>query len=318
MGCWNGTCMVSRLPILSNEKVKLVILYNSSAHYMKKYRSSNILNKSGFCNIGDILSPAFLPITGGYDEIGAIEDDGDEIKEDFNTKIIFNTLKERFTSKIKVEGKEIVDWTLNDIIRGIERGNSYGCSQYWNERTSEWLDFDLSSVLIREDVYNDIITQMKKIKVWDWKSGGEANLKKILTKRFNNEVEHIKKMIDLDEKRKSLSSEEIIENFKSEYFSLLMCDDRIFRKGTGETSFMNGVAYERYLYDNINNKKIRDNIFKQWSEYNYIQYFLDGSRLSWMIQAGKGSQDTNWKYNKFLSKIIIDVCDKKIEEEKGY
>ncbi len=98
MGSWHGTCMVSRLPILSGEKVKLTFLYNSHVEYVKEHNSTSVLNRSGMIYPNDMLSPAFYPINGKYDDYGSIK----EIEEDFNYHIIDKFFKQKFGSKIKM------------------------------------------------------------------------------------------------------------------------------------------------------------------------------------------------------------------------
>ena len=68
MGCWNGTCMISNLPILAGEETKLVFLF--SPHREKV----TLTNASGHYYATDFLKPAFFPITGKYNDYGVIED----------------------------------------------------------------------------------------------------------------------------------------------------------------------------------------------------------------------------------------------------
>jgi hypothetical protein len=82
--------MVSNLPILYGEKVKLELLFNTQALYMKDYKSSSVLNKSSFCEINGMLSPAYLPIEGEYDEGGSINN----IIKDFNYEIIEQSINQ--------------------------------------------------------------------------------------------------------------------------------------------------------------------------------------------------------------------------------
>lgn len=43
MGCWNGTCMISNLPIIAGEKVKLVFLHTPYGNNIDK------IKKSAYC-----------------------------------------------------------------------------------------------------------------------------------------------------------------------------------------------------------------------------------------------------------------------------
>lgn len=114
MGCWDSTCMISNLPIVAGEKIKLVILQPNYGR--RDSGEGNILGMSGYVYATDIMGPAFLPISGKYNDYGMIEN----IVEDWNTKIIFDHLKKKYPV-IEVDGRIIEDWDLEDFLGGIER-----------------------------------------------------------------------------------------------------------------------------------------------------------------------------------------------------
>lgn len=66
MGYWNGTCMISNLPIISGEKIKLIFL-------LPKYSPVTMCGESAYVYPTDILTPCLLPISGKYDDYGSIE-----------------------------------------------------------------------------------------------------------------------------------------------------------------------------------------------------------------------------------------------------
>jgi hypothetical protein len=104
--------MISHLPIRSGEKVKLVLLQGG-------YDNTDVLNQSAYVYSGGILSPAFLPISAKYNDYGSVKD----IVQDWNHDTVLAELKKRFGNTIKVDmGSEIEDWTLDQLIDGIERG----------------------------------------------------------------------------------------------------------------------------------------------------------------------------------------------------
>lgn len=126
MGCWNGTCGISKMPIQHGDRVKLVLLKPT-----KHYR--NISTGSGFCYSTDIMyRPISLPITGEYNDYGAIENIEDEPE-------LFDLIKKT----IKVPDRN----NIEDIIIGISAGELE----------------NISYMLILESVYNvmlDIIKPM--------------------------------------------------------------------------------------------------------------------------------------------------------------
>ena len=109
MGCWNGTCMISNLPILCGEKVKLVFLHTG-------YGSGKVTGQSSYVYSDDILKPAFMAIEGEYDDYGSI----DSMVDDWNSQLILKKLKSKI-SKIDCDGEKIKDYDLYQFIKGIER-----------------------------------------------------------------------------------------------------------------------------------------------------------------------------------------------------
>lgn len=125
MGSWNGTCGISKMPILYGDRVKLVLLKPT-----KHYRS--VSTGSGFCNASDMYTPICLPITGEYNDYGCIENI-DEQPELFD--LIIKAL--RIPDRNDIE----------DIIAGISN----------NELE------DISYMLIHESVYNIMLDINKEI-----------------------------------------------------------------------------------------------------------------------------------------------------------
>ena len=60
MGCWNGTCLISNMPILSGEEV---------VGYILRHTREDVENKS-ICYSTDYAKPVSLPIRGYYDDYG--------------------------------------------------------------------------------------------------------------------------------------------------------------------------------------------------------------------------------------------------------
>ena len=81
MGCWNETCGITNLPILSGQPVRLFFLAG-------KIQPNE--GHAGFCNPNTHWTPRFLAIRGTYDDYGSLED----IHEDWNTRWIIGEVRE--------------------------------------------------------------------------------------------------------------------------------------------------------------------------------------------------------------------------------
>lgn len=322
MGCWNGTCMISNLPIMAGDKVKLVFLH---APYGG---AGSVLNQSAYCYPTGILSPAFLAITGEYDDYGTIEN----IVKDWNYNLIEKILKDKLGNILKVDGeKNISDWTLEEIIRGIERGGleyfnvikdetkdmmkqvlkrqfertvsdrteslsevlkSFGIDDSEEEPEANWHKADLSFVMIRQDIWDFAVSQMSREMVHDRESEQgtykEIEYSKHLRKEFENSI------------RKS----------ESTYISLY---GSVFTSSSESRGNLIGKSvYAQYVSEAP--KEELEDIFKQWSEYVYVGSFLNRIRKGWMIQEGAGSQDASWEHYIALSKKVIDICDAQLKK----
>lgn len=96
MGCWNGTCGLSQLPILVGDDVWGFLIGVN-------WGRSDSGDQSGYCYPTDIGFPMSLPIYGKYNDYGGME----KIKESYNTKIIMESYGEEY--------KNIEDF-INDCV----------------------------------------------------------------------------------------------------------------------------------------------------------------------------------------------------------
>lgn len=194
MGSWNGTCMVSNLPILYNEKVKLIFLHSN------ENRLKNIINESAIYDTFDILSPSFLQLEGEYNSYGGIEN----INNDKNYHIINDFFKSKWKS-IKNDSKELTDFNIEDVIElmhnnfsiyseGFIKDKKYNellLSHYFEDNKNDikylyelasnidisekWRPSNITYVLIRLDVWNSIINN-HKYKCYDYNLHSNNNL----------------------------------------------------------------------------------------------------------------------------------------------
>lgn len=320
MGCWNGTCMISHLPIMEGDKVKLVVLYG--------HKKEGILANGGYCYPSDILSPAFLPIEGVYNDYGGIED----IKKDWNYNVITKFIKEKFKS-IKLDDEEIKDFTLENILEGIGRGNlsiyqeldkervkmaketikiyeknggfgSKKVEKEWRDiantdASEQWRDSDLSFVMIRADVWDELCTgyvgqfyneESKSVDDKDFYLTAKESCKR----KFEKTLKLYKSILPI-------SKSQLIKY--NEVFYPCYC---------GSQHLLASEEYGKYMFKKNSNK---EDILKQWTETVIIDSVLSETRRGWMIQPGAGSQCTGYEEHLRICKIIEKICKNEIEEQ---
>ena len=112
MGCWNGTCMISNLPIIYGDEIKLVLI-------RKSYSFDRLKVSGGYVYPSDAFTPSFLPINGKYNDYGMIEN----VDEDWNYNLIENVYKDILSDEIIVDGNKKTEWNLIDVLKGIERND---------------------------------------------------------------------------------------------------------------------------------------------------------------------------------------------------
>jgi len=287
--------MISNLPIISGEKIKLVILQSG-------YRNEPIIGQSGYVYSSGLLSPAFLAITGEYNDYGSIEN----VEEDWNYEFIEKTLKEKFGEIIVADDDDVINWTLLDLIDGIERGEP----KYYIKKDPVPINCDLSFVMIRQDVW-DLCVEIEKNSetFWNIYKKETDSSKYYITgqewgdKQWEGFLEKIKKVY---EKREDELFDEILNDH----------NDCVFKRSYGEERPLIGLDDYRKLCKSKKDDDIfLNDVKKQWFEHKMIGNCISTLRKGWMIQPGAGSQSSDWEINKKFYEGLSTICDKKLNEE---
>lgn len=259
MGCWNGTCMISRLPIYEGDDIKLVIT-------MKMWD----LSGSSFCYSDEVYKPAFLPLEGKYNDYGMIED----IKEDFNLKLIMEYLKYKYPI---INDNE--DYSIYDFLECIERDNI---------KDGNGNDINISFVMIHKYIYDSIVNDY----VGEFWNDRKEFLPNGDRKYYITANEYIDRKLNFN-------------NFKDEHITFLSTDivsrklyiSYIYINLIRDTVKSNDISL-------FNNFKIElGNLIKLYS-------FMGDTRISWMIQCGAGSQSNGQDSYEFLINSMKKLIDK--------
>lgn len=156
MGCWNGTCALTNLPIYSGEEIVLFIV---------KEQNLSSCNGGGYCNTTDLFTPISLPIIGTYNDYGSIEN----IK---NEDLILPKIKKMFEEKSIVfkSSNSTIDFdieksSLMQIIHQIERGNIKGMENpsivkmYELEGIVKSMYLNVGIVMFHKQIYDILINK---------------------------------------------------------------------------------------------------------------------------------------------------------------
>tara|TARA_R110000796_G_scaffold162503_2_gene279290 strand:- start:6136 stop:7065 length:930 start_codon:yes stop_codon:yes gene_type:complete len=308
MGSWNGTCMISNLPINSGDEIKLVLIRKNSGF--------NRLNLSGgYIYTTDIFTPSFLPISGKYNDYGMIE----EIIEDWNYVLIEGLLKDMYGKEIVVDGEKMSDWNLYDVLDGIERNNLL----YNGIDEEEIFRVEIAKQAL--EVYKDN-EDIPASTIKEYEDIASINIDKGLKTPNASFV-----MIRAD------IWDHIINNYKGEFYNTQSEDygtisAKQWCRQEFDTAIKKNNTYELFARGMCGNllkpqvhaklvkkgKKIREEIFKQWSEFIIISSYLNGIRTGWMPQSGAGSQSESWSEYKLLAEKIVEISDEMIKEYEEF
>ena len=109
MGCWNGTCMISNLPIICGEKVVIIPLIEKQQELIKSNFDLN-----GCCYSTDELQPIMIPFYGEYNDYGSIERIGT------SDEVLFKEFYDLYKFNIKDDYK--YENTAESFFECVERG----------------------------------------------------------------------------------------------------------------------------------------------------------------------------------------------------
>jgi hypothetical protein len=309
--------MISNLPILAGDKVKVVLL-------QKGYDGDTVLNKSGYVYSNGLLSPLTLPISAEYNDYGGVEN----IEDDWNSALVLGTLKRMFKSKLLLDDNEVEagDWDLEKLIDGIERGSFNEPAMYWGKtRPSEldgmldklpkeylekpewqklvaekamrdsnpegWTPLNLSFVMIREDVWNETV----KI--------GLGTGEYYMESGFAKGGKWINTLFDSFDLKTKKSEDASIESFYNP-----------FTMGEGPRLKDDYVLQTLYIRALKENPGLAKDIKRQVIEFRMVSSMLSNLRKGWMVQPGAGSQHSGWESHLAFNNAIAAIAKAKYKE----
>ena len=291
MGCWNGTCGISQLPILTGQKVKAFLLLQSE--YAKNIRGS------GVCYPTEYFRPWFFPVTAEYNDYGSIEN----IQTDWNSEYMLETFRKWLADgTVRILGHDEAEVNdpgiekfekLDDVFDCVERGalvfKSIG--EKLNAERTEMIpsevELKIGIFMVVEDVFDGIVAESIRF----------MSLKE-------NEYYYIR---DAKAREKALDAINKIRQSKTatDEFTTSMCDmyaDRFLGEGIEEHYAFK--HYKTILY--VPNKITVTEFMAKTDEVRHIGTAMAYLRKLWIPQAGQGSQSEELSFNKALIAAMTD------------
>lgn len=280
MGCWNGTCGISQLPILSGDRVFGLLI--AVPH-------KPIECPSGSCYETEFGFPISLPFRGNYNDYGGMEN----IEENKNTKAIFN----EFAPK----DCENFEQLINDI---VERDELTKDLEYYGE-------CGVGLFMVLEDVIKELMNAKSDNSFQAVEISRELHTK--MAEAFKERYFKTKKDLGDIWPKFSYSVWDPYYSSKDEEYKTLGYVNSFLSPLHKGSTVGNYYDYIKAVMGNIINSNENDK-FQQFTEITYWAYCIRRSiaylRKSYIPNAGKGSQSTGHDFYIKLAKAIRDVVKK--------
>jgi hypothetical protein len=295
MGCWNGTCFLSHLPIHAGEEIKII--------FLEKTDEEAFTNNTGVCYSNTFFRPIYFPISGKYDDYGGIED----VKMDFITTQGLDIFKKYIggekSNLIYINNRERKEWSWENIWRSIERN----IGTFYLEEEDDEINFgkNIIGIMIRQDVWDRVVEiQLESKHSWD-----DERIIDILNRKW----------VDVDK----LDEIDVIREWKKydnfDKFFNLFSQKMLFR--SFYDLFDKSKIRDDKLTNLLENKEVNDlELFKKYIfEIYAININLGETRRIWGHSgSGAGSQSDNWELYQKIYQAYGDISNKKIKEYEEY
>jgi hypothetical protein len=281
MGCWNGTCGLSRLPIGWNDEVYAFILL----------RPRELMNgTSGL--ISDIYTrdqylPILPPIKGRYDDYGAL----DKVEETWVTKELKKIITLDHDNSNTKHHQCNLENTI-EILKSIERGVAE--IKIHRLRPGQSDRGNLALMLVRSEIYDFVQARMKEF---------DNNQDDYY---YKYRMEDLKNFEDTVMACHACNKDDLIKYLK------INCMRTRF-----ERRFFLIMETQAILIDKIaSSKEEYEEILPLLTDHNRFCRYMEMTRNIFTEQGGLGSQDTNYLEMRALSQKIIEVCDKELTDQE--
>lgn len=309
MGCFNGTCGVSNLPIISGDQIALLFLVSNSAPD----------NDAGHCHSNDMWSPSFFPLYGEYNDYGSIEN----YKNDWITKDILARVKAHVIEKEAGENEyhdlEVKADTINtmeDLLELIYKSR-IEIKQWHTELFPNPHRFGF--MMVHRDIYDFMSTDGEDwlgapIKVFDTITLGNETYNQLLEllKTGGKETRELMrcglvKFPEEKERRRTNPLRDMLDDYGRESdLSALYSPIKIrdYRR--------------RLLQKAINDVQVGDKevqtIITEYCKFTMFDANMNNLRRSYTIQSGAGSQSTSYERYKALHVMMEKHIDTQLEK----
>lgn len=315
MGCWNGTCGLTHLPILAGDPIRVVLITGQMYRRPRENDEFPAVDQSGFCYANDCWTPRTITIKGRYNDYGGIEDvEIDPLHEQIIRQGLMEDLVEVSGDRMdKIgDGPVTVEWLkkinietlLND---GIERDRIW---VYGTRRDEYLFDKEADGQHRRVDIPKDK-WEYAPLGLWMCHEGAyQAALEGLKVLTYGPPVGYVTRASLRERGRKFAAkllevSKDLQGHLHALYTSLSMPGERDWL--LSDPPFIRGIQF--YVSEILglfskgtSLEKILP-LVEEISDFSTLQIAMSRGRIAWMPQTGKGSQDDETGIHVALAKF---------------
>lgn len=301
MGCWNGTCGISQLPILAGQKVKTILMLQSRYH--------DVIGGAGVCYSTAYFRPWFLPVTAEYNDYGSIEN----IEKDWNSDYMLETFRKWLAEgKVRILGRNEAEInspdikkfkTLDDVFDCVERGALLykHLGEKLNPERTAWVpeenELRIGMFMVLETVFDAMVAETERF------SKLEEN-----SFYFEGTAEEELKFRDAVLKSRKLTEP---SELKTMMYSIPI------------DTFLGTLVEEHYAFKHYKDILLApdgvdlDSFMTKLHDLRHIGTAMSYLRKLWMPQTGQGSQSEELSFNKALvASMQKHMAERDAENEK--
>jgi hypothetical protein len=274
MGCWNGTCAMSKLPIFEDDRVVCWFIVSSQGYSRRGYATN-------FCNPYDLFRLMPLPFRAKYNDYGGIEDIDPDDQQLFDLQLatIGNQLVEfdigENTSHDIAVKKRDLDFEL--AMQAMQEGRL--------QVTGHGEPKHVGLMMILESVFNNLVSNHS----WkDYKYPNGYNAPSVVTV-----IKH--DLIGIAKKIKQCVADDL-----NQKFSFWNASERYIGEYYGIRTILSGLNDEKMPLDH----SLFNKVFHALAESNVLDSFANELRMHYGPVSGAGSQEGDLKPYESLIKAM--------------
>ena len=307
MGCWNGTCGLTHLPIIAGEPIRAVLIAGIP------YRHDGTSEEqwgSGFCYNTDIWHPRTIAIKGVYNDYGGVEDlELSEVHRKiiyagFEKDLVEHTPEEdTYYDRVTVEALKTLDplelfngWIERDRIEVYDLDRKDMTGEYKDWPAKELKDIRRQPVglwMCHEWAFQAAIHAAKS-----WRGDTLATLQRSVSSHLRRleTAAGITRMLEFCDDLTLLGPKEDGSVNLAEWFK--------------DPPFCRGLEfYQNQMSVQLNSGEPESeinvsNLLWDCTEFFALQLAMMQARIAWMPQSGKGSQDDSIHVHDALAKAV--------------